>query len=37
MQRHAGKEAPPMSFHTVLPDHLVRVSDADVDGKADRS
>lgn len=37
MQRHAGKGAPPMSFYTELPDRLVRVSDADGDGKADRS
>jgi quinoprotein glucose dehydrogenase len=37
MQRHAGKDAPPMSFYTELPDRLVRVSDADGDGTADRS
>jgi quinoprotein glucose dehydrogenase len=37
MQRHAGKGAPPMSFYTELPDRFVRVSDADGDGKADRS
>ena len=37
MQRHAGKGAPPMSFYTELPDRLVRVSDADGDGTADRS
>lgn len=37
MQRHAGKGAPTMSFYTELPDRLVRVSDADGDGTADRS
>jgi quinoprotein glucose dehydrogenase len=37
MQRHAGKGAPPMSFYTELPDRLVRLSDADGDGSADRS
>lgn len=37
MQRHAGKGAPPMGFYTELPDRLVRVSDADGDGTADRS
>ena len=37
MQRHAGKGAPAMSFYTELPDRFVRVSDADGDGKADRS
>ena len=37
MQRHAGKGSPPMDFYTELPDRLVRVSDADGDGTADRT
>jgi quinoprotein glucose dehydrogenase len=37
MERHAGKDGPPMGFYTEVPDRLVRVRDADGDGTADHS